>query len=132
PLLFLSSFNYSVHQFLLFFSQLFLSAFFDFTVLYPPFHFLYFLHAMSISSTLSIVLFNLSFLQSILFPIFTHSLSLHNLHPIVFFYPSPTPLSHTPSLYFSPFSLLLSNFSLFTVFIHSHSCSLFFPFFFQL
>src|SRR4029434_1952525 len=32
-----------------------------------------------------------------------------------FFYPSPTPLSHTPSLCFSPFSLLLSHFSLFTL-----------------
>src|SRR4029434_218010 len=72
---FLSSFNYSVHQFQLFFST-FLSAFFDFTVLYPPFHFLYFLHAMSISFTLSIDHSNISFLQSIIFPIFTHSLSV--------------------------------------------------------
>ena len=32
-----------------------------------------------------------------------------------FFYPSPTPLSHTPSFCFSQFSLLLSNFSVFTL-----------------
>ena len=62
--------------------------------------------------------------MSILFPIFSHSLSLYNLHPLILFYPSPTPLSHIPSLYFSPFSLLLSNFSLFTLSLLSLSIAL--------
>src|SRR4029434_4634359 len=42
-------------------------------------------------------------------------------------YPSTSNFSHTPSLCFTPFSLLsiFSHFTLFTVFIQSHSCSLF-------
>src|SRR4029434_7168799 len=49
----------------------------------------------------------------------------------IFLYPSHSTFSHTPSLCFTQFSLL-SIFSLFTVFIQSHSCSLFFPFLFQI
>src|SRR4029434_9477920 len=78
------------------------SIFLSSTVLYPPFHFLYFLHAMSISSTLSIDHSNISFLQSIIFPIFTHFL-----------------------LYFTPFSVLLSVVSLFTLSLLSLSMALF-------
>ena len=44
----LSSFNYSVHQFLLFFST-FLTAFFDFTVLYPSSHSISLLHSIFLS-----------------------------------------------------------------------------------
>src|SRR4029434_4738104 len=102
----------------------FLSAFFDFTVLYPAFHFLYFLHAMSISSTLSIDHSNISFLQSILYFFFSLSFSLSLS---LYFLSHSIPLLHS---IFSPSFNIFPLHSLFTVFIQSHSCLLFFPFFF--
>src|SRR4029434_7824793 len=87
----------------------FLLAFFDFTILYPPCHFLYFFHAIFIRRSPSSSPF--SFLFS-----FIPSLCRTSIH---LFYSSSTPLSHTPSLCFNPFSLLLSIFSLFTLSLQS-------------
>src|SRR4029434_8095403 len=70
---------------------------------------------MSISSTLSIDHSNISFLQSIFFPIFTHSLSVEP--PSVCFF-----LSLSNSFFSHSISLLHSIFSPFSIFpLHSFS-----------
>src|SRR4029434_1849221 len=71
---------------------------------------------MSIYSTLSIDHSNISFLPYVHYLSYFHLFSPSVEPPSTcFFYPSPTPLSYTPSLYFSKKNVLLLHFSLFTL-----------------